>query len=140
MKKIYWLVLLSICFFWIIVYFNVPSAVERHELEASANLTWKRVGIDVDSEKFSFGYVPLNGTSRRSFTSHNGHPFPITVSIYTKGNISPYLFTSSNNFVLAPNETRKLNLTFVPAGTNFSEDQLPIFYSGQVIVEYFKAK
>lgn len=142
MKKIYWLVLLSICLFWIIVYLSVPLPLEVYEKEATANLTWNKVGIDVDSERFSFGYVPLrsNGTSTRSFTTKNNHPFPIKVAIRTKGNISPFLFASANDFVLLQNQTRKLNLTFVSQNTNLSKDQLPLFYSGDVIIEYFRVK
>ncbi|MDK2907701.1 MAG: hypothetical protein PWQ87_159 [Candidatus Woesearchaeota archaeon] len=138
MKKVYWIILLFVCLFWFFVYINLPDVVETYAIEASANLTMKKVGIDVDDSRFSFGSVPLGGTSKRYANISNLYQFPIRVEIYTKGNISPFLFASSNEFDLMPNETKRINLTFIPPLDGINETQLPIFYEGEVIFKYIK--
>lgn len=138
MKKVYWIILLFVCLFWFFVYINLPDVVETYAIEASANLTMKKVGIDVDDSRFSFGSVPLGGTSKRYANISNLYQFPIRVEIYTKGNISPFLFASSNEFDMMPNETKRINLTFIPPLDGINETQLPIFYEGEVIFKYIK--
>lgn len=138
MKKIYWLILLLVCLFWFFVYINLPDVVETYAIEASANLTMKKVGIDVDDSRFSFGSVPLGGSSKRYANISNLYQFPIRVEIYTKGNISPFLFASSNEFDMMPNETKRINLTFIPPLEGINEVQLPISYEGEVIFKYIK--
>ncbi|MDI3474143.1 MAG: hypothetical protein PWQ28_48 [Candidatus Woesearchaeota archaeon] len=138
MKKVYWIILLFVCLFWFFVYINLPDVVETYAIEASANLTMKKVGIDVDDSRFSFGSLPLGGSSKRYANISNLYQFPIRVEIYTKGNISPFLFASSNEFDMMPNETKRINLTFIPPSDGINETKLPIFYEGEVIFKYIK--
>jgi len=73
-----------------------------------------KAGVNGDVTGVHFGVVYPGGTSRKHITVVNNKPFNQRVDIVLDGEIAPYVTISENYFDLAPDEEKKISLTFRP--------------------------
>ncbi|MDD5416594.1 MAG: hypothetical protein PHU12_01310 [Candidatus Aenigmarchaeota archaeon] len=68
-------------------------------------------GFNVDTDAIYFGTMPPGGSGQRDITIKNIENHSIKVTILTGGNISEWVSTIDNRFILEPNEERNTTLT-----------------------------
>lgn len=95
--------------------------------------SYRDIGFNPEGDALHFGKVPLTGTSRREFSISHSYSEPLNVKITIKGNITPFVTVSDNNFELNPNEIKELN-----ASIKIPEDALAGNYNGTLNIIFKK--
>ncbi|MEK6848949.1 MAG: hypothetical protein AABY01_00065 [Nanoarchaeota archaeon] len=73
-------------------------------------------GINTDSDALHFGKVPPTNEGIRGFTINSTFNMSVQAELWFSGKIAPWVSASENNIILAPFETKYINITVtVPA-------------------------
>ena len=89
------------------------------------------IGMSADIDKLDFGAVPNGGTVEKGTLVENYREEPVKILIIVKGNVSPFIEVSENNFVLASNESKHVKIIARPINAETG------YYSG-IALFYFK--
>jgi hypothetical protein len=115
--------------FFIYSFLNFNSIIEKKDIYAKF-IIGKTIGIDVNGTALTFGMLPNYGlTSTRSININNNYSHDVLIQIMIDGNISEYLIVSENDFILKPNEKKKIDF-IVTSCANCPEGT----YDGIVII------
>ena len=93
-----------------------------------------KVGVNVDDDAIYFGKVYPGNTARRIIELSNNYEDPLKVSITIKGEISPFVSVSQNEFILEPGEDKVV--TYYASTT---KETPKLNYTGETRV-FFKRK
>lgn len=74
------------------------------------------IGFDTNTSVISFGIIPQEGgSSQRPVILKNTENKPLKVYIKKSGEMAKWVHISEENFILYPNETKKLLFTAIPS-------------------------
>ena len=86
-------------------------------------------GFDLNKTALTFGLIKPGFTSSRTANITNNFEMPVLVIIKANGDLSEFLIVSENEFILSPNEEKKLSFSvFLP------KDILIKDYKGHVTI------
>jgi len=68
------------------------------------------IGFDVNNEELTFGRVPQGSTSIRRITLTNDQNTEVKIILKVEGSVEPFISFQENNFILAPLETKKIEI------------------------------
>ena len=87
-------------------------------------------GFDINNTALVFGMTkPGGGSSSKELMLTNGYSRDVVIDIYISGNISKFLSTPENEFILAQNMTKKVVFSVaIPSNTSYGT------YDGNVII------
>ncbi len=110
-------------------YYIKEIRVLRMQLEVA-----DKIGVNVDDDAIYFGKVYPGNTARRIIEISNNYADPLIVSITIKGDISPFVSVSQNEFILEPGEDKVV--TYYASTT---KETPKLNYTGETRV-FFKRK
>jgi hypothetical protein len=125
----------------LLIYFLMITSrpvTETLVVNTNATVSKLKVGIDTSTLGVVFGKVPLNGTGKRFLNINNTKDFSQRIEFFVTGNISDFVYLSDNNFTLQPNESKRVDATFVSIEDKHPFFDEEIFYEGKIIATYTK--
>ncbi len=84
-------------------YWKVVS-LQKYEIKLSVG---NRVGIDLGSQKISFGTMQPNSESTRKMAIKNDGNYPVKIAIKQEGNTMQFV-SYNNNFIVNPKSTEEI--------------------------------
>lgn len=92
------------------------------------------IGIDVSSDKLSFGMVPPGGSSAtRQINIQNSKSYPLKVNVHKYGEIKDWVSASPNSFIIRENENKQVSFDAkTPQNTEYGS------YNGKVRFYFLK--
>ncbi len=119
----------------IISYFGFNYFFEQDLIVLDANVrVGENIGFNTDPDALRFGTIVPGGASKRFINVTHSNDFPMSVSITAEGDIAEYLSTSDNNFVVGPEEDRKVSIYVSTPGYIQKGN-----YSGRVYIQFKRA-
>lgn len=114
------------------MFYTFYSIIDVKSLNISLDVVGgSSVGMSGDTEKLDFGAVPNRGSVEKAALVENYRQEPVRIVIIVKGNVSPLIEVSENNFLLPSNESRSVKLIAKPINAETGH------YSGTALF-YFK--
>jgi hypothetical protein len=93
----------------------------------------RMVGFNIDPN-LHYGKLPLGSIGKKEMNLFNDWDIPLLISIRVKGNASQFIKVEENNFIIDPDETRKLFIyAEIPSGFENLGN-----YSGEARVMYLR--
>jgi hypothetical protein len=93
----------------VLVYYNV-ILMEDRQIPMDVKVGDK-IGFNTRTDALHFGTVYQGGESRRQLKVQNTNQWPVTVSVYNSGNISPFVLADKTAFLLRPYENTTILYT-----------------------------
>jgi len=121
------ILILSILVVFLSIYLNYSFILDKQIFSCSLKVN-ETAGFDLSNSTLSFGAITPVATSSREIEVANAHPFSISVSLSSKGNISRFLIFEKKIIVPAM-ENRTITI-----GTRLPEKKDYGDYEGNLIL------
>ena len=133
MKKLYKsIIFIAIGILFIFLLFNLIF-VDIISYEYDVNIKDGTAGINVDNDKLHFGTISSIGVSKRPLRIEYA-PSKSKVIIKAYGDLSKYISTTENNFIIDEGQIKEIEFIMDLAGSNAENGK----YNGKIVLFFIR--
>jgi hypothetical protein len=125
------ILILVIITIFLVITINIPL---KKQMIPTKFIAGENMGFDLGPGNLNFGQIVPGYSASREIEITNNFESPIFTKIKSSGKISEYIIISENNFILQPNESKKISFSCYPKENIELKE-----YNGKIIIITRKA-